>query len=82
MEILVGVLVLLSVALTLLELWLESKLNGAQTTIQSAFGQLSDVDLNRLMWCNGAITLIFTIELTTRFIAANSKTGFFSFCET
>ncbi|MCH2178330.1 MAG: ion transporter [Mariniblastus sp.] len=76
-EILVGVLVLLSVTLTLLELWLESKLNGAQTTIQSAFGQLSDLDLNRLMWCNGAITLIFTIELTTRFIAANSKTGFF-----
>ena len=77
MEILVGVLVVLSVALTLLELWLEAQLNGAQAVIQPSFGQLTQSDLDRLMWCNGVITLIFIIELTTRFVASNSKTGFF-----
>lgn len=77
LEIAIGILVILSVALTLFEFWLESELMHA-SVVGSIFGPL---DYNHLMWVmfvNEVITVIFIIELTLRFFAASSKRAYFS----
>ena len=75
-EIGVGILVLLSVALTLVELWLESQLNtGIQKTV-FGFGPLDEAHLVFIGFINDTITAIFAIELTLRYLGAVSKLQF------
>ena len=64
-EVAVGVLVLISVGLTLMEFALETQ-------------NPRDVGMiELLMWLNDAITFIFIVELSLRYFAASSKREFF-----
>ena len=75
-EICVGILVLISVVLTLVELWLESKLSYSSDARFPGFGNLGQDDLQWISAINDLITSIFVVELTLRFIGARSKTDF------
>ncbi len=77
-EIFIGVLVLLSVCMTLVEFWLESEFSLKGVPAQTAFGLLDLSHLNLIGWLNEGITVIFIVELTLRFLAASSKRAFFS----
>lgn len=75
-EIAVGILVLISVALTLAELWLESQLNsGFQKTVFGV-GPVDKAHLVFVGFINDTITAIFVIELTLRFLSSPSKREF------
>ena len=77
-EVLIGVLVLLSVVLTLTEFWLEYKFHEGLTVVDTAFGALTRYHLGLIMMVNDLVTLIFIIELTLRFLAARSKRKYFA----
>lgn len=69
---------LLSVGLTLIELWLESELASG---IRPKLGRLGPLGKEHLEWMahiNSVITSIFAVELTLRFIAAIDKKDYFS----
>lgn len=76
-EITIGLLVVLSVFLTLSEFWLEFKLEQTGTEVPSIFGMLGPSDLNWMVVANELITLIFAVELSLRFLAARSKRAYF-----
>ena len=75
-EITVGGLVLLSVVLTLFELWLDSCLSNGIRPMFGSIGPLSENHLHAMELVNFAITLIFVSELTLRYVAANNKREF------
>lgn len=75
-EITIGVLVIISVMLTLLEFWLESELQKG-TAIPSIFGTLGTGHLKTMMMINDIITYIFIVELTLRYFSASSKRAYF-----
>ena len=77
-EIAIGVLVIVSVLLTLFEMWLEFKFqNGAKSVVTFA-GTFHPSHLQWMNLANDFITLIFMVELTLRFFAASSKRRFFA----
>ena len=76
-EILIGVLVLLSVGLTLLEFLLEFEFERGATVVVTALGEFRPVHLRGMMLTNAIITCVFIVELSLRFYAASSKRGFF-----
>ncbi len=79
-EIAVGILVIVSVALTLVEFALESKIwigPGQWTTWETDYGTFDRRHLNGLALLNFCITLIFAVELTLRYLAAPSKREYF-----
>ena len=74
----IGVLVIISVALTLVEIWLDAMLlRGEQPTLFGLFGPLGQKHLHWMAIANDIITLIFVVELSLRYIAARSKRQFF-----
>ncbi len=75
-EICIGILVLVSVVLTLLELWLESALNADLEPVLPGIGQLNRDSLHWMSMLNDLITSIFVVELTFRFIGARRKSEF------
>ncbi len=75
-EITIGVLVIISVVLTLSELWLESELRGGGTA-RTMFGTLGPNHLRTMMTINDVITCLFIFELTLRYFAASSKKAYF-----
>ena len=75
----IGVLVIISVVLTLVEIWLEAMLlQGDQPMLFGLFGPLGEKHLHWMAIANDIITLIFVVELTLRFFAARSKRQYFS----
>ncbi|MEM9410569.1 MAG: ion transporter [Planctomycetota bacterium] len=76
-EMAVGSLVLISVVLTLFELWLDSCLSVGNAPIVGGIGQLDLRHLQVMELINFGITMIFVMELTLRFISAQSKSQFF-----
>ncbi len=77
-EISIGVLVIVSVLMTLAEFWLEFKFEQGTTSVSTLIGTFGSAQLNWMVLANDLITLIFAIELTLRFLAASSKRRFFS----
>lgn len=77
-EISIGVLVLLSVALTLLEFWLDFRFDQGLLAVPTQFGVFQQGHLRWIMLANEAITATFAIELTLRYMAASSKRRYFS----
>ena len=76
-EISIGILVVVSVLLTLLEIWLEFKFqNGSQSVVTFA-GTFWPSNLFWMNLANDFITFIFIVELTLRYFAASSKRRFF-----
>lgn len=69
-------LVVVSVILTLMELWLESKLAAGTTPSLPPLGLLGREHLFWMMMVNDLITSLFVVELSTRFFAARSKRDF------
>lgn len=77
-EISIGVLVVISVALTLAEFWLEAQLASGVSGVPTFFGELSQSTMDAMVLVNDLITTTFVIELTLRFLAASSKKRFFA----
>ena len=77
-ELLIGILVLLSVCLTLFGFWLESELNFGSPQVLTPLGILADRHLHILTQINDYITYFFIVELSLRFAAASSKRAFFA----
>ena len=77
-EIVVAVLVLISVALTLSELWLENQLDAGRQPYIAGLGPLSNVHLYWMSLINHLITGIFVVELAVRFITARRKQDYFA----
>ncbi len=79
-EIGIGVLVLASVMLTLVEFWLESEISRSLNSQHplTAWGSWSRENLGWIMLINELITLVFIVELTLRYLAASSKRAFFA----
>lgn len=76
-EIAIGLLVIVSVLLTVLEFALESRFAAGASSVESLFGSLTPVHLHRMELINAAITTIFIVELTLRYLAAKSKKRYF-----
>ena len=62
-EIFIGGLVLVSVILTLLELWLEARIAASIPVYLSGYGPLNTYHLEGMMMLNDFITTIFVVEL-------------------
>ncbi len=77
-EISIGLLVILSVLLTLFEFWLEFHFRRGAAAVATMFGTLTSKHMEWMIWANEGITLIFVIELSLRFYAASSKRRFFA----
>ena len=77
-EIVIAILVLLSVTLTLTELWLESQLDQGNNAFICSMGPLSEVHLYWMSLVNHLITLTFVIELFVRFVSTRIKADFFA----
>ena len=79
-EIAIGVLVLVSVLLTLIEFWLESELSRSMSPASGLSGWHAWCR-NNFGWIvltNEIITTVFIAELTLRYLAASSKRAFFA----
>ena len=76
-EISIGVLVLLSVLLTLGEFWLEFEFESGLDAVPTFFGLIRRHHLTWMVIANEIITLVFVIELTARYFAASSKRAYF-----
>ena len=77
-EIIVAILVLVSVVLTLTELWLENQLHSSRQAFVFGFGPLGMVDLHRMSLANYLITVVFVVELAIRFVSFRMKSDFFA----
>ena len=77
-EISIGVLVLVSVVLTLMELWLEARIASGMPTYLGNYGPLNTFHLEWMMMLNDSITIVFVVELFLRFLGAASKRQFFA----
>ena len=77
-EIAIGVLVIVSVLLTLFEMWLEFKFQNGAKSVVTFVGTFHPSHLQWMNLANDFITLIFMVELTLRFFAASSKRRFFA----
>ena len=77
-EILIGLLVIISVMLTLYEFSIEAALSKDGQPRDSFFGPQTEGLLHRVMLINDLITLVFIVELTLRYLCAASKRRFFS----
>ena len=77
-EISIGVLVIVSVALTLIEFTLESQLSKQGSPAMTLLGLMTHAHLYWIEVANDVITGIFVIELALRFFAASSKRRFFA----
>ncbi|MEM7454888.1 MAG: ion transporter [Planctomycetota bacterium] len=76
-EIVIGILVLLSVFLTLYEFAIEARLARGVPPAETMFGVQDHDHVRTVAQINEAITITFIIELTLRFLAASSKRRFF-----
>ena len=77
-EISIGVLVILSVFLTLFEFWLEFQFQQGMGSVSTVLGTLNPNHLTWMIIANEGITSIFVVELTLRYFAASSKRQFFN----
>jgi hypothetical protein len=77
-EVGIGVLVVVSVALTMFEFSLESSFASGADRVTTLIGEMTPMHLSRMEMINEIITFIFVVELTLRFLAAASKKRFFS----
>lgn len=77
-EISIGILVVISVTLTLAEFWLEAQLASGLTSVPTFLGGLTQGTMRWMVRVNDLITMTFVVELTLRFLAASSKKRFFS----
>lgn len=77
-EISIGVLVIISVTLTLAEFWLEAQLATGLNSVPTFLGALTQRTMDSMVLVNDLITTVFVVELTLRFLAASSKKRFFS----
>ena len=77
-EIFIGFLVLVSVLLTLIELWLEARIATGTPAFLAGYGPLNTFHLEWMMMLNDSITTIFVVELFLRFLGAASKRQFFA----
>ena len=75
-EISIGILVLISVALTLVELWLDSQLQQGKQPILLGHGPLDQSHLHLMEVVNFVITMVFVVELTLRCIGALNRWDF------
>ena len=76
-EIVIGLLVLISVFLTLYEFAVEARLARGEEPVQTMFGVQDHDHVRNVARVNEAITITFIVELTLRFLAASSKKRFF-----
>ena len=74
----IAILVVLSVSLTLTELWLESQLDQGKNAFIFSIGPLSSFHLYWMSLFNHLITIAFVIELSVRFVSTRSKADFFA----
>ena len=80
-EIAVGILILISVSLTLLEFWFECRLRENSVEgglIDTIFGPVTQAKFLSTVWLGDLITAIFVVELTLRYLAIGSWRRFFS----
>ncbi len=77
-ELSIGVLVVISVTLTLAEFWLEAQLASGLNSVPTVFGELTSATMDSMVLVNDLITMTFVVELTLRFLAASSKKRFFA----
>ena len=77
-EITIGLLVIISVMLTMFEFALEAKFTEGASSVTTIFGEMRPIHLMWMELANECITVIFMIELTLRFFAAKSKKRYFS----
>lgn len=76
-EISIGVLVIISVLLTLFEFWLEFQFDHGASSVVSLLGTFYPHHLTWMIVANECITAIFIVELTLRYFAASSKRQYF-----
>ena len=77
-EITIGLLVIISVMLTMFEFALEAQFSKGANSLNTAFGVMRPIHVMWMEFINECITIIFMIELTLRFFAAKSKKRYFS----
>ncbi len=76
-EVAIGLLVIVSVALTMLEFSLESRFSTGAESVDTQFGRMTLFHLHVMELINHVITIVFAIELSLRFAAAKSKRRYF-----
>jgi voltage-gated potassium channel len=76
-EISIGLLVIVSVLLTLFEFWLELQFHQGANSVPTLIGTFYPDHLIWMIVANEIITSIFVVELTLRYFAASSKRRFF-----
>ena len=77
-EITIGLLVIVSVLLTMFEFALESRFASGASQVRTMFGVMTPLNVRWMELVNEIITVIFIIELSLRCCAARSKRQFFS----
>ncbi len=77
-EITIGLLVIVSVLLTMFEFALESRFAAGASQVRTMFGVMTPLNVRWMELVNEIITVIFIVELSLRCYAARSKRQFFS----
>lgn len=77
-EFAIGLLVIISVILTLYEFSVEGAINRGTAPVNSVFGLQDEFHLHTVMLINDLITFVFIVELTLRFLCATSKKRYFA----
>jgi voltage-gated potassium channel len=77
-EITIGLLVVISVLLTMFEFALESRFAAGASQVRTLFGVMTPLNVRWMELVNEIITVTFIIELSLRYYAARSKRKFFS----
>ena len=80
-EIAIGILILFSVTLTLLEFWMEYRLTPGSTgggILDSIFQPVTQYKLMLVEWIGDFVTALFVVELTLRFFGYGNWRRFFS----
>lgn len=78
MEITIGLLVIISVFLTMFEFALESRFAAGASEVRTMFGVMTPLNVRWMELVNDIITVIFIVELSLRYYSARSKRQFFS----
>ena len=77
-EISIGLLVIISVFLTMFEFALDARFAAGVSEVKTIFGVMTPINLASMELINDLITLIFVVELSLRYYAARSKRQYFS----
>ena len=76
-EISIGVLVIISVVLTLLEFYFESEFSLGKKVVPTMLGGFTATHMFWMITINEIITVIFAVELLLRYFGASSKSAYF-----